>query len=70
LPLPESGAATGAFTTQTVPGHTYTIPLTLAFKGQNGAASFKILTDEVVTVGPGQAPVALFAPGVSGTCGL
>jgi hypothetical protein len=47
----ETGPALAGFTTQTAPGHTYTLPLPLKFKGQNGAPSFSVLTDEVVTVG-------------------
>lgn len=64
----ETGLGVGAFTTQTAPGHTYTVPLVLEFKGQDGAASFSILTDEIVTVNQNQAPTLLYAPGVSGTC--
>lgn len=66
----ETGLAVGAFTTQTAPGHTYTIPLVLNFKGQDGASSFRILTDEIVTVNQNQAPTLLYAPGVTGSCGL
>jgi hypothetical protein len=66
----ETGAAVAAFTAQTAPGHTYTIPLVLYFKGQNGASSFQILTDEIVTINQNQAPTLLYAPGVTGSCGL
>jgi hypothetical protein len=66
----ETGAALGAFTTQTSAGHTYTFPLVLKFKGQNGAQSFSILIDEIVTVNQSQAPTSLSSPGVSGKCGL
>jgi len=66
----ETGLAVGAFTTQTAPGHTYTVPLVLRFKGQGGSSSFSILTDEIITVNQDQAPTLLFAPGVSGSCSL
>lgn len=64
----ETGLAVGAFTTQTAPGHTYTVPLVLKFRGHNGASSFSILTDQIVTVNQNQAPTLLYAPGVSGSC--
>jgi len=65
----ETGAAVGAFTTQST--H-YTVPTQLDFKGQNGASSFSILTDEFVPVNQNQGPTAtgFFAPGVSGKCGF
>ena len=66
----ETGLGVGAFSAQTAPGHTYTIPLVLKFKGQDGASSFSILTDEIVTINENQAPTLLYAPGVSGSCGL
>ena len=65
----ETGSALGAFTTQTSAGHTYTIPLRLKFKGQNGAPTFSVLIDEIVTVDQDQVPIGLNAPGVSGRCG-
>jgi hypothetical protein len=69
----ETGSALGGFNTQTAPGHTYTVALQLKFKGQNGAPSFSVLTDRVVTVGQNQAPAnpaGLGAPGLSTKCGL
>lgn len=64
----ETGAARGAFTAQAAPGFTYTIPLVLNFKGQNGAPSFRVFTDEKVTVDQNQAPTHLDAPGTAGKC--
>jgi len=55
----ETGSALGAFTAQAAPGFTYTVPLVLKFKGQNGAASFSVSTDEKVTVDQNQAPTHL-----------
>lgn len=64
----ETGAALGAFTAQAAPDFTYTIPLVLKFKGQNGAPSFSVVTDEKVTVDQNQAPTHLDAPGTAGRC--
>jgi hypothetical protein len=66
----ESGAALGAFTAQAAPGFTYTIPLVLKFKGQNGAPSFSVFTNEIVTIDQNQAPTHLDAPGTGGKCGF
>ncbi len=64
----ETGAALGAFTAQAAPGFTYTIPLVLKFKGQNGAPSFSVFTDEKVSVDQNQTPTHLDAPGTAGRC--
>jgi hypothetical protein len=48
----------------------YTIPIKLRFRGQNGAPDFAIFANVVVSVDQNQRPVAVSVLGTGGQCGL
>jgi hypothetical protein len=48
----------------------YTIPIKLRFRGQNGASDFAIFANVIISIDQNQRPVAVSVPGTGGQCGL